>query len=364
MKPPSPITIADYDPSWPAIFLAERDLIYATCGRDAFVRIEHIGSTAVPGLAAKPVIDIMPGLRSLDDAPPVIEALQTIGYEYVPEFEHDTASGPGMPFRRYFRKDRDGRRAFHLHMVAASSDFWRYQLRFRNWLRYRDEDREAYARLKHELAERFNERLRATGAWEDVNTGYTDFKADFVRGVLAKMEAKLARSAPIRLAEYDPAWAERYERERARIIELVGELAAAVEHVGSTSVPGLAAKPTVDVAVGVRSIDDARRMVDPLVAAGYKFTENAPDWFYFDDGRQDTNDRVHVHVVPLGGRRWRAYLALRDRLRADPEARAAYERLKRELAAEFVNDRLGYPDAKGEFIEALVAEAESAEPVS
>src|SRR5581483_6891552 len=174
LKPPSPITIADYDPSWPAIFLAERDLIYATCGRDAFVRIEHIGSTAVPGLAAKPVIDIMPGLRSLDDAPPVIEALQTIGYEYVPEFEHDTASGPGMPFRRYFRKDRDGRRAFHLHMVAASSDFWRYQLRFRNWLRYRDEDREAYARLKHELAERFNERLRATGAWEDVNTGYTD----------------------------------------------------------------------------------------------------------------------------------------------------------------------------------------------
>jgi len=117
------IVIADYDPAWPAKFEAERDLIVRTCGAGAFVSIQHVGSTSVPGLAAKPIIDMMPGVRSLDDAPPLVPLLESIGYEYVPEFEHDTPSGPGMPFRRYFRKDANGERAYHLHMVevAASS---------------------------------------------------------------------------------------------------------------------------------------------------------------------------------------------------------------------------------------------------
>ena len=70
-----PIVIAEYDASWPMRFEAERALMYATCGRDAFTVIEHVGSTAVPELAAKPIIDIMPGLRSLDDAPAAIEFL-------------------------------------------------------------------------------------------------------------------------------------------------------------------------------------------------------------------------------------------------------------------------------------------------
>ncbi|HYM14426.1 MAG TPA: GrpB family protein [Dehalococcoidia bacterium] len=100
-----PVVVADYDPAWPERFARERRAIVRTCGDAAFVAIEHIGSTAVPGLAAKPIIDMMPGLRTLDDAPPVIARLEAIGYEYVPEFERPNRFDAGMPSRRYLRKD-------------------------------------------------------------------------------------------------------------------------------------------------------------------------------------------------------------------------------------------------------------------
>ena len=177
-----PIVIADYDPAWPRRFETERELIRRACGRDPFVAIEHVGSTAVPGLAAKPIIDMMPGLRSLDDAPPLIPPLERIGYEYVPEFERDTASGEGMPFRRYFRKDVAGERAFHLHMVATDSDSWRRHLLFRDWLRTHPDDAAAYAALKRRVAAEYNARLTPTS---DINVGYTDRKSEFIEGIIA-----------------------------------------------------------------------------------------------------------------------------------------------------------------------------------
>ena len=179
----NPITIANYDPAWPRRFEAERDLIYSACGRNAFTTIEHMGSTAVPGLAAKPIIDMMPGLRSLDDAPPIITHMQTLGYHYVPEFERPTEFDEGMPFRRYLRKDVEGRRAFHVHMVEDASDFWRKHLLFRNYLRAHAAARDDYARLKRELAAEFNASLTATS---NINLGYTDRKTDFIEACLAK----------------------------------------------------------------------------------------------------------------------------------------------------------------------------------
>ncbi|HLB24647.1 MAG TPA: GrpB family protein [Dehalococcoidia bacterium] len=184
------IFIADYDPSWPARFEAERDLIYATGGRDAFTRIEHMGSTAVPGLAAKPIIDMMPGLRSLDDARALIPKLESIGYAYVPEFEQDTALGPGMPFRRYLRKDREGARAFHVHMVEHGSDFWREHLLFRDYLRAFPAEADAYAALKRELAAQFNANLTPTS---DTNVGYTDLKTEFVERCKSRARELIGR---------------------------------------------------------------------------------------------------------------------------------------------------------------------------
>ena len=182
-----PIVIADYDPAWPLRFEAERELIFQTCGRAPFVAIEHIGSTSVPGLAAKPIIDMMPGLRTLDDAPPLIPLLENIGYEYVPEFERPNAIDEGMPFRRYFRKDVYGERAFHVHMGATDHEFLRRHLLFRDWLRRHPEDAADYAVLKRRIAAEFNAALTPTS---NINIGYTDRKTEFVEGILARAEAE------------------------------------------------------------------------------------------------------------------------------------------------------------------------------
>lgn len=182
-----PIVIANYDPAWVTKFEAARDAMYAVCGRDAFVAVEHIGSTSVPGLAAKPIIDMMPGLRSLDDAPPIIEKLEGLGYHYVPELEHDTPSGPGMPFRRFLRRDEDGRRAYHVHMVEHGSPYWEHDLLFREYLRAHSEAAAAYAKLKRRLAADFNAAITPTS---DVNVGYTDRKTEFVEGIIARARAE------------------------------------------------------------------------------------------------------------------------------------------------------------------------------
>jgi GrpB-like predicted nucleotidyltransferase (UPF0157 family) len=181
-----PIIIADYDPAWPLRFERERDEILRVCGAEAFVRIEHMGSTSVPGLAAKPIIDMMPGLRSLDDAPPLIPRLANIGYEYVPAYERPSAIDEGMPFRRYFRKDLDGERAFQLHMVEAGSEFWARHLLFRDYLRISPDDAREYERVKHRVAAEYNAALTPQS---DINVGYTDRKSDCINAIMAKARA-------------------------------------------------------------------------------------------------------------------------------------------------------------------------------
>jgi GrpB-like predicted nucleotidyltransferase (UPF0157 family) len=169
------VVVVPYDPRWPDLYEGARAKLAAVLG-NAAVAIEHIGSTAVPGLAGKPIIDIMVGVRSLEDDQPLIDALVGLGYEYVAE------TNPPMPFRRFFRR-RDVRLApgfpragYHVHMVERTHEFWATHLAFRDHLRAHPEDAAAYERLKRELAERFrSERER-----------YTDAKGDFIAAVLAK----------------------------------------------------------------------------------------------------------------------------------------------------------------------------------
>jgi GrpB-like predicted nucleotidyltransferase (UPF0157 family) len=365
-----PIVIADYDPSWPERFRSERDLIHRTCGRDSFTRIEHVGSTAVPGLAAKPIIDMMPGLRTLVDAPPLIPMLASIGYEYVPEYERPIPelNDPGMPFRRYFRKDIAGRRAVHLHMVEQGSDFWRDHLLFRDHLRTHPADRHAYEDMKRRVAAEYNANLRPGSR---LNLGYTDRKSDLIAEIMTRARVRETHP-PIVLSEYDPAWKGRFERARAEILRVAADAVVAIEHVGSTAVPGMTAKPIIDMALGVRSLDDGRRIQGPLEALGYhrhRAEDQGDDWRVFHrhahaapghghaQQSEDFVDVYHLHMVPHGGERWRRYLAFREAMCGDPAAARAYGDLKRDLAAEFGGNRLGYTEAKTDFVEGVLRRA-------
>lgn len=352
-----PIVIAPYDPAWREEFRIERAMLFRACGPDAFVRVEHIGSTAVPGLAAKPVVDIMPGVRSLDAFMRHVPAIVALGYEYVREFEQETAAGPGMPFRRYFRKSVDGVRRFHVHVVEHKSDFWVRQLRFRNWLRCNPEDREAYAALKRKLATAYNATGLAQGL--SIDEGYTDHKSALIEDVLRRAGERIAASSVIELAPYDPAWPDAFERERALIERECGDAVVAIEHVGSTSVPELIAKPKIDVAVGLRAMSDEPALRPALARAGFVLRGEPmafDDWRIYVK-RAAGGVAAQAHVVPYGGLRWSSYLLFRDRLRAHQDEAQAYARLKRELAAEFGRDRMGYPEAKADFVDEILRRA-------
>lgn len=137
------VEVVEYDPKWPRLFDAERESLARALG-DAAVSIEHIGSTAVPGLAAKPIIDILmevTGLAALDALNP---AMETLGYEPRGEF--------GIPGRRYFRKGGDDR-THHIHAFASGDPGLRRHLAFRDYLRAHPDVAREYAELKKKVAE-------------------------------------------------------------------------------------------------------------------------------------------------------------------------------------------------------------------
>jgi len=169
----APIVIEDYNPDWPLRYEYEKAAIVQACGH-ILAAIEHIGSTAVPGLAAKPIIDIMGGLRELADATQCIGPLASIGYAYVPEYE------VSLPERRYFRRGPRESHIAHLHMVETRSDFWHRHLLFRDYLRAHPATAQQYAELKRVLAAQY-------GADRD---GYTEGKTAFIRWVEATARAQ------------------------------------------------------------------------------------------------------------------------------------------------------------------------------
>ncbi len=165
-----PVVIADYDPRWTTMYAEESARIQNVIG-EWLLGIEHVGSTSVPGLAAKPVVDMMPGLSSLDDSRHIVKPLQKLGYQYFPE--HETV----MPERRYFALPAGDkhrvRRRFHLHIVETTSSFWRRHLAFRNYLRAHPDVAGEYAALKRRLAAEYG----------SDREGYTEAKTEFITHV-------------------------------------------------------------------------------------------------------------------------------------------------------------------------------------
>ena len=168
------------------------------------------------------------------------------------------------------------------------------------------------------------------------------------------LEPPVRADGPVRLAEPDPTWPEQYAREEERIRNALGPRALQVEHVGSTSVPGLAAKPVIDILLTVRDSADEAAYVPDLEAAGYVLQFREPAW-YEHRFLRDRNPDVQIHVFSVGCPEVVRMLAFRDRLRARPEERDLYERTKRELAArrwDYVQD---YADAKSTVVEEIIS---------
>ena len=164
-------------------------------------------------------------------------------------------------------------------------------------------------------------------------------------------------AAPILLVDYDPAWPGLFEREHARIRAALGERVVQLEHTGSTSVPGLAAKPCIDMTLVVPDSSDEASYVSALEAAGYVLVIREPDWYEHRVFKgPDTN--VNLHVFSPGCQEIERMVGFRDWLRTHDEDRELYERTKRELATREWKFVQNYADAKTAVVEEIVARAE------
>lgn len=158
----------------------------------------------------------------------------------------------------------------------------------------------------------------------------------------------------VQIVPYDPAWETLFAAERERIAAAIGSYVLAIEHVGSTAVPNLAAKPILDIAIGVAALDIVPACVGPLEGLGYEYKgENGlPERHYFTRGVPLRTH--HLHLVVMGQYQWSTLVPFRDHLRRNPQTLAEYQQLKEDLAAQFPHDRAAYTDGKAKFIQAVL----------
>src|SRR5436190_8221091 len=163
-------------------------------------------------------------------------------------------------------------------------------------------------------------------------------------------------SSPVRVLPYDALWPREYEAEAARIATACDDLPIRLEHIGSTSVPGMSAKPIIDILAGCSANANRAPYVSALRRIGYIHRGNngIPGRSYFVRGSPRSH---HIHLVNWSGALWRDHLAFRDYLRSHADVAREYDELKRQLAINFADDRRAFSEAKGPFIRAVLRDA-------
>ena len=171
-----------------------------------------------------------------------------------------------------------------------------------------------------------------------------------------------ATSGPIQLFAYESGWQILFLEERDQLQASIGEYVLDIQHIGSTSIPGMTAKPILDIGIAITNFEEGVRCIQPMEKLGYTYKgENGiPRRHYFVKGAPRTH---HVHMVELESEDWRSHLLFRDSLIKNPETARSYERLKRELAQQFVTERAAYQAGKNSFIKALLHKAREADRI-
>ena len=165
-------------------------------------------------------------------------------------------------------------------------------------------------------------------------------------------------SAPIELVDYDPTWPAKFDAEQKVLLSALRPwLFGPVEHVGSTAILGLRAKPVIDIMVAVETLSLSRDAIVVLEGLGYHYWPYKADLMHWLCKPSDDFRTHHLHLVPWGSALWKARLAFRDHLRTNASAAADYVALKDELARKYRNDREAYTEGKTSFVERIVERA-------
>jgi GrpB-like predicted nucleotidyltransferase (UPF0157 family) len=168
---------------------------------------------------------------------------------------------------------------------------------------------------------------------------------------------------PVTIQHYNPDWPAQFAIEADAIHAVIGPwITGGIHHIGSTAVPALAAKPIIDIQVGVADLDSSQPCIDLLAVLDYQYAPYRTDvmhWFCKPHSSRRTH---HLHLIPTGSPRFIDVLAFRDHLRTHPDAAAEYEALKRDLASRFAHDREAYTNGKHELITRMTQAARRQEP--
>lgn len=165
----------------------------------------------------------------------------------------------------------------------------------------------------------------------------------------------------VQLIPYTPAWATLFQTEWVRLQLALGADALDIQHIGSTAVPGLAAKPVLDIGIAVANQSAVTACVPRLSALGYTYRgyRGSDQGHFFDQGPEECLTH-YLHLLLRGEQGWLHYLQFRDYLRAHPAARAAYQQLKQQLAVQYAADRAAYSAAKASFVQSVLVAAHHA----
>ena len=162
----------------------------------------------------------------------------------------------------------------------------------------------------------------------------------------------------VHLAPYSKEWAALFEKEKILVQKTLGPVALDIQHVGSTAIPDMIAKPIIDIAVGVKTVNDFGECTKPLRSAGYLLRENASNWreFFFAKGPEEKRT-YHLHLMKYNGEIWKDYLAFRDYMRANKKCAQEYASLKENLSNKYFEKRVEYTAGKSKFIRETIKTA-------
>jgi GrpB-like predicted nucleotidyltransferase (UPF0157 family) len=337
------VELVPYNPDWSKLFSDALSEIKSILGGNC-VEIHHIGSTAIPGICAKPIIDILIVVKDINQIDSFNDKFEALGYVCQGEY--------GIPGRRFYWKSKE-KRTHNIHLFQQGSSEILRHVAFKDFMIEHSDYAHAYSLIKKNLAEVF---------FNDIEN-YVDGKASFVQCIDHKTgtarKNQLEAHDDILIHPYNPAWEKLAAAEIKTIKEVANQLPyTSIEHIGSTAVPTLSSKPIIDIFIVLKSISQADQWIKPLETMGYVFWDENPDKSHlrFFKGMPPfgTKRTHHIHIVDESNNAIEHHILFRDILRRDEKIRGAYEALKLKLSQSFQSDREAYTDKKSDFIEGVL----------
>jgi len=341
------------NPEWKTLFDKSATEIRTILGSNC-IDIHHIGSTAIPNIYAKPIVDILPVVKNLELVDALNPKFEALGYICMGEY--------GIAGRRFYWKSKTNR-THNIHLFEQGSPQILRHVTFRDFMRTHEDHAKAYSVLKCCLAEVFTYDIE----------NYVDGKASFVQ--MIDYQTGTARDKQLKahdnivIQPYNPAWPKLAEAE-IKAIKIIADGIPynCIEHIGSTAVPELSSKPIIDIFIVVPSIETVEAWVSPLESLGYLYWEENPDKTHlrffkgmppFGEGRTH-----HVHIVAEDNDTIEHRLLFRDILRCDKKTRMEYETLKVKLSQSNTANRELYTDNKAAFIKSVLSLHGYSKPIS